>query len=482
MLVNSIPFWIFFAVVLLPYFTIFKNKAKAQNLWLLLASYFFYGWADLKMIPLLIIVTAVYYFLGICIAKSNKANPKKASLLTTIGVVLGVGVLVYFKYLGFMVEEFSKLFESFGLHTNISSFKIIMPIGISFFTFKLMSYVIEVHRENIEPTKDAIAFGTFIAFFPTILSGPIDRPGKFLPQLDKARTLDLSQVSEGLKRVLWGMFTKMCVADILIAYTDSVFENVPQHNATSILFAIFLYTIQMYADFSGYSNMAIGVAQIMGLSVAENFNRPFFAQNIAELWRRWHMSLTTWLTDYVFMPLNIRFRNMGKAGLYLATMVNLVLIGAWHGANWTYVLFGVYHGLLLIIVMMVEKDRKKWEKRHHLKKSEWYKWSRRIICFCFWAFGQMIFRSNSIGDVWITITQIGKGFGPLFLLAPQVFTFGLLSTAIMLWKDYLDEYKSKIHFLHSSNVYVRLASIALLASYIVLFGALNGKTFIYFQF
>lgn len=482
MLVNSFVFWIFFAIVILPYFTIFTKNVRWQNLWLLAASYFFYGWADWKMLPLLAVVTAIYYALGLCIARNNKQNPKKASWLTTLGVVLGIGVLVYFKYLGFFIEEFERLLESFGLQTNHSSFKIIMPVGISFFTFKLMSYVIEVHRENIEPTRDSIAFATFVAFFPTILSGPIDRPNKFLPQLTKSRHLAWEQVSEGLKCILWGMFTKMCVADILTAYTDSVFDNIPQHNATSIIFATILYTLQMYADFSGYSNMAIGVAQIMGLKVAENFNRPFFAQNLAELWRRWHISLTTWLTDYVFMPLNIKFRNLGKAGLYLATLINLVLIGAWHGANWTYVLFGFYHGILLILIMMVEKNRKQWEKKHKLKKSECYKWSRRLLCFCFWAFGQMIFRSNSLGDVWTTLSQIGNGFGPLFLLAPQVFTTGLLSSAIMLWKDYLDEYKSKLHFLHSGNACVQVVSIAVMVCYIVLVGALEGKTFIYFQF
>ncbi len=434
------------------------------------------------MIPFLLIVTIVYYCLGKYIQKNNGKSPRFSSALTTFGVILGVGVLVYFKYLNFMVDEVSSLLSSIGLTTNFSTLSIIMPIGISFFTFKLISYLVEIHRENMEATNDFASFGAYIAFFPTILSGPIDRPQKFLPQLQTVRKFDINGVSEGLKRIIWGMFTKMCIADILVSYTDAVFNNYMHHNATTIIAAMVMYAIQMYADFSGYSNMAIGTAKIMGFEVAENFNRPFFAQNLAEHWRRWHMSLTSWLTDYVFMPLNLRYRDYGKWGLYLATIVNLVLVGAWHGANWTYVVFGLYHGLLLIAIMENDKRRKKFEKKHQLKKKEWYIWSRRTLCFAMWCVGQMIFRSESMSSFVGTMAQIGKGFGMINLLDPNVFTFGLLSVVLLFVKDYLDEYKSRFHFMHSSNVYIRIVSISIIISYIILCGALEGKTFIYFQF
>lgn len=483
MLVNSINFWLFFAAVLIPYFVFLRKTWGGQNVWLLLASYFFYGWADWKMIPLLVIVTLVYYWLGLNIKKNNKDNPKFASRLTTFGVVLGIVVLVYFKYLGFMVQEFAHTFESFGIKTNLSTFNIIMPIGISFFTFKLMSYVIEIHREKIEPTNNLVQLGTYIAFFPTILSGPIDKPNTFLSQLTEARKINESDVSEGLKRVLWGMFLKMCIADRISPWTDAIFNNYSHHNATSIIVAAILYLIQMYADFCGYSDMAIGTAKIMGLKVTENFNRPFFAQNVAEYWRRWHMSLTKWITDYVFMTLNVAWIEWKKWGLYLATIVNLVVIGVWHGANWTYALFGLYHGLLLVLTMMVEKRRKELEKKYNFKKNEIYKWGRRALTFLFFSFGAVLFRAASVSDFFGTIAQLRTGFGPMFTGGFfAILTFAIPAVFVMFFREWVAEYNIDIHFFHSKHIWVRIVSIALMICYIIYGGELDGNTFIYFQF
>ncbi len=328
MVVNSINFWLFFSAVLIPYFVFFRKSWRGQNLWLLFASYFFYGWADWKMIPVLAIVTLVFYWLGIEIKKNNKSHPKRASRLTTLGVGIGVAVLVYFKYLGFMIQEFAHLFESFGLMTNLSTFNIIMPLGISFFTFKLISYVIEIHREKMDATNDVIAFALYISFFPTIMSGPIDRPNEFIPQLKRERFFQYADIIEGCRRLLWGMFLKICIADQLTSYVDAVYDNYTFHNTSSIILAAVCYFFQLYTDFCGYSHMAVGVSLILGFSIRENFNRPLFAQNITELWRRWHMSLTTWLTDYIFIPLNIRFRNWGVWGLYIATFINMIVVGA----------------------------------------------------------------------------------------------------------------------------------------------------------
>lgn len=483
MLVNSIIFWIFFTIFLIPYFSVLKDIKFGQNIWLLVGSYFFYGWADWRMIPLLLLVTIIFYYLGIFIEKFNHTKPIIASRLTTIGVLCGIVILIYFKYLGFMVEEFSKLLEQCGLHTSIQTFKIIMPIGISFFTFKLISYVIEIHRENINPTYDFISFATFIAFFPTIMSGPIDRPNLFLPQLNKPRKFNYNGVSEGSKRILWGMFLKICIANRLSPYTDAIFNNCSHHSTTSFIFASILYFIQMYADFCGYSHMAIGTAQVLGLKVVENFNRPFFAKNMAEYWRRWHMSLTTWITDYIFMPLNIAMRNWGKWGLYLATLINLVVIGVWHGANWTYLVFGLYHGILMVIVSAAEKKRKTFEKAHNLKKNELYIWSRRIITFMFCTFGAMLFRANSIQDIFTIVCSPINGWGKLYTDGTlDIATFGVLSIILLLLKEYKDEYKKDLHFLHSSNTLIKFTTIVLLMCLILLTGELSGESFIYFQF
>ncbi len=482
MIFNSLVFWAFFAAVLLPYFTLLQKKAKYQNAWLLVSSYFFYGWASWRMVPLLFIVSIIYYGLGIAIARNNESRTKLSRILTTSGVILGIGVLFYFKYLGFFINEFSALFNSWGFHIG-SSFSIIMPIGISFFTFKLISYVIEIHRQTIQPTRDFIQFSTYISFFPTIMSGPIDRPEGFLPQLRIARRARYIDFSEGTKRILWGLFLKMCIADVWSPYTDAVFLNCDHHNTTSLLFASPIYLIQMYADFCGYSEMAIGVAQIMGLHVVENFNRPFFAQNVAEYWRRWHMSLTTWITDYVFMPLNVKWRDWGKWGLYLATVVNLVVIGVWHGANWTYALFGLYHGILLVITIAMDRRRKKIEKRFLLKNKEWYKWSRRFLTFWLFTFGAVLFRSIDLNHFVQIMQSFGNGFGRLYngRGLPDI-AVGLLGIGIMLFREYCHEYKKNVYLLHSNNRVVMLGTVVVLVVYIFLMANFNSAQFIYFQF
>jgi len=482
MVVNSINFWVFFAVFLIPYFFLFR-KMMHQNIWLLLASLFFYGWVDWKMVPLLFVVSAFYFFLGIKIEKSNQTSPKKASLFTILGIVAGVGVLFYFKYFNFFVGEFSGLFSAIGIHVNSSDMDIIMPIGVSFFTFKVMSYVIEIHRENIKPTRNPVVFAAYVAFFPTILSGPIDRPTTFLPQFNERRKLDFCNLSEGLKRILWGLFLKMCIADIISSWTDAVFSGYGHHNATTIIAAAVLYTLQLYTDFCGFSEMAIGVGRIMGFTVTENFCRPFFSQNIAEYWRRWHMSLTTWITDYVFMPLNVAFRDWGRNGIFLATLINMVIIGMWHGANWTFFWFGVYHGLMLILIILFEKQRKKMEKKYGLKKKESYIWFRRLLAFVLFAFGSMLFRSASVTDFIGMVKQVGQGFGPIYdEELPAIVVYVLPSVAVMLFREWVAEYKRDIHFFHSPNVYVRLASIALMISTIIYIGQLDGNSFIYFKF
>lgn len=470
MLVNSIIFWAFFLAVLLPYFCILKKEAKWQNIWILIASYVFYGYADWRMVGLLLVSTLVFYYLPMM---------KNKKLSMVLGVMMGLGMLVYFKYMNFFMDQFAATLGLMGIQTNWSSFNIVVPIGISFFTFKLMSYIIEIYRENIEPERDFISFATYVAFFPTIMSGPIDRPNNFIPQLKEPRSFKTDVFAEGSKRVLWGFFMKLCIADQLTPYTDSVFNNYYHHNATSIVLACFLYSFQLYADFCGYSEMAIGTAKMMGVNVTENFLRPFFAQNIAEFWRRWHISLTTWITDYVFMPLNIAFRNLGKTGLYLATLLNLVVIGAWHGANWTYLFFGVFHGIMLVIVTACDKKRKKMEKKHGLKKNPIYKYSRMLLTFVLCSIGFLLFRSPSVEQFFSVLSRLGSGFGMFFISWALT---AVLPIGVLIFKEYKDENKLNIHFLHSEKLWVQVVSFALLVVFIIYTGALNGGQFIYFQF
>ena len=470
MVTNSIIFLLFFLVFLIPYFLL-KNKRKIQNFWVLLASYVFYGWADWRMVGLLVLSTLVFYYLPML-------KNKKFSMV--LGVIFGVGMLVYFKYMNFFIEQFAALLNTIGIHTNYSSCNIVMPIGISFFTFRLMSYVIEIQRENIERERDFVTFAAYVAFFPTIMSGPIDRPNTFIPQLKKPRKFVVDDVTEGCKRVLWGLFLKFCIADQLAPYTDSVLYNYYHHNSLSLIIAGILYSFQLYADFGGYSEMAIGTARIMGIKVTDNFSRPFFSKNVAEYWRKWHMSLTTWITDYVFMPLNIAFRNWGKWGMYFATLMNLVIIGAWHGANWTFILFGLYHGLILVLISMIDKPRKRFEKEHGLKNNSFYKSSRVVLTFCLVTIGNLLFRASSVDEFFDILRRIcNGGLGMVFMSWALT---AVLPIAILLFKEYKDENKLGVHFLHSDKLWVQVVSFALLVVFVIYTGALNGGQFIYFQF
>ena len=349
MLVNSIVFWAFFLIVLIPYFSILRKSSRWQNLWVLAASYFFYGYADWRMVPLLLGATVVFYALGIATSSRSKA-------LMVVGVVLGAGLLLYFKYMNFFMEQFAALFGLMGLHTNWSTFNIIVPIGISFFTFKLIAYVVEVYKGNMEPCRDFVTFAAYIAFFPTIMSGPIDSPKMFIPQLEKPRWWNNEMVLEGLKRVLWGMFLKMCIADKISPYTDSVFNNYYHHSGITIILASVLYTFQIYTDFCGYSEMAIGVSRVMGVKVTENFLRPYFVTNVGDFWRRWHMSLMNWFRDYIYIPLG--GSRCSKARMYWNTMVVFMVSGLWHGANWTFIIWGAYHGALVCLYKAMRKAAK----------------------------------------------------------------------------------------------------------------------------
>jgi alginate O-acetyltransferase complex protein AlgI len=413
MVVNSFSFLLFFAFLFALYYFAFNERTKLQNWLLLIASYVFYAFASIKAIPILAVSTIVTYYLGLRIAKYNGSNPKAASMLTTIGVCLGIGLLLYFKYLNFFISSFASFFNSVGLQCNAHSFNILLPIGISFFTFKLMSYLIEVHRRKMDATTDFVAFATFVAFFPTILSGPIDRPDKFIPQLKEKRTFDYNLAKAGFNQIVWGMFLKMCIADKLAVYNDSVMNSYSFFGGSSVLFALLLYPLQMYADFAGYSDMAIGVGKLLGFKIALNFDYPFFARNIAEYWRKWHISLTSWLTDYVFIPLNIHFRNWGNWGVAISIVVTMTLIGFWHGANWTFGLFGLYHGLLFLPLvfggMML--------KRRKLKLNSWNLPEVRylpamLLTYVFVAIGLVLFRSDTLAEAFCIFESLfGGQFG-----------------------------------------------------------------------
>jgi D-alanyl-lipoteichoic acid acyltransferase DltB (MBOAT superfamily) len=318
---------------------------------LLAASYVFYGIANWKMLPLLAGATAAFWGLGIAVGM-NKTKPRAASCLTVLGVCLGTGILLYFKYLNFFIGSFADLFRAMGFQVNARLFNIMVPAGVSFFTFKLISYVIEIYRFKIDPEKDITVFAAYIAFFPAMMAGPIDRPGTFIPQLKTERPFRYDAAVDGCRQILWGAFKKVVISDFLAAAGDNVWLELSSTDGLNLLITGFLYAMQIYTDFSGYSDMSIGVGKLLGFRITANFRYPFYSRNIAEFWRGWHISLTSWLTDYVFMPLNIKFRDWGKAGLIIAIVINMLLVGMWHEAKITWVIFGLYNGILFIPLIL----------------------------------------------------------------------------------------------------------------------------------
>lgn len=487
MVVNSVRFLFFFVVVFTIYYLpVSRRHPRFQNLWLLLSSYFFYGVADWTMVPLLVGATAVFYGLGLWLRREmDQQHQKNASRLTTLSVCLGIGLLLYFKYLNFFAESFAELLSCIGFKATWTTLNIVLPIGVSFFTFKLISYIIEIHREHIQPSKDFIEFATYIAFFPTLLSGPIDRPNTFIPQLRRSHSLDYAQAVDGCRQILWGMFTKICIADHLAIVTDYVWADYSSQSGSTLLIWTMLYTMQIYTDFDGYSNMAIGVGKLLGFNITRNFNHPLLARNIAEFWRNWHISLTSWITDYVFMPLNIAFRNLDKWGVLLAVTINIVLIGLWHGANWTFGLFGLYHAMLYVPLVLsgsFGKNKKLRPNDYGLPKLKDF--SKMLLNFFLVSLGFIIFYADSVTDAFGFFSGILSS--TLFSMPEiPVKKLTLLFIFVVLILEWMTRKKEHPLQLPSSGIfkyaivrYMLYASICLL---LFLFAG-EVETFIYFQF
>ena len=488
MVVNSTIFLFFFAVVFLIYYLPPVSRShKFQNTWLLLVSYFFYGYTDIRMVPLLLAVTLVFFFLGKWLKTAVvKEDWDKASHITTFGVCIGIGVLLYFKYLNFFAESFALVLSQIGLNVSWTTLNIVMPIGVSFFTFKLISYIIEINREGIEPSDNIIEFALYISFFPTILSGPIDRPNSFLPQMRRNHHFNYPLAVDGCRQILWGMFTKMCIADNLSATTDLVWADHAGQSATTLTVTALLYFVEMYADFDGYSNMAIGVGKLLGFNITRNFNHPFLARNMAEFWNRWHMSLTTWITDYVFTPLSYTFRDKGKLGVIMAIMVNLIVIGFWHGANWNYGLYGVYHGLLFIPLVLSGSFGKKDTLQTSfmgLPKVSDALWM--VLTFILVSIGLVLFRASSVEDACSYLMSIftlhnGLKIGSMFTQIPAyLFTIVLF---IIEWFKRNEEHPLQFKTAIMTNSSLARYCVYLLIMYLIVFYQGGSNSFIYFQF
>ena len=343
MLFNSIEFAIFLPIVFVLYWFVFNRNLKAQNAFVVAASYLFYGWWDWRFLLLIAFTSTCSWWSGLLIDRFRDSG-NKAKWISGGNITLNLLILCLFKYYDFFAESFGRLFLG-GASDNLL-LHLILPVGISFYTFQALSYSIDVYRKKIEPTKDIIQFFAFVSFFPQLVAGPIERATNLLPQFGRTRTFDYHTATDGMRQILWGLFKKIVIADNCAIYVNEVYANFEDYSGSTLLVAAVLFAFQIYGDFSGYSDIAIGTAKLFGIKLMRNFNVPYFSRDIAEFWRRWHISLTTWFRDYVYIPLG--GSRCSKAKIIRNTFVIFLLSGMWHGANWTFIVWGAYHALLFL--------------------------------------------------------------------------------------------------------------------------------------
>lgn len=419
MLFNSLDFAVFFPIVFIVYWFVVNRKLQLQNLFIVLASFVFYGWWDWRFLALLFSSCVVNYVAGRLLSARND-KPVRRILLWT-AVVYNIGLLVVFKYLNFFIGSFVSAFTFFGLNITGGSLNIILPVGISFFTFQALGYVIEVYRRNVEAERNFISFFAFVSFFPLILAGPIERATHLLPQFSQKRTFDYSKATDGLRQILWGLFKKIVIADNCAEYANLIFNNSVDYGGSTLVLGALLYTVQIYADFSGYSDIAIGVSRLLGFDVLRNFNFPYFSVSVADFWRRWHITLSFWLRDYLYNPLSIKIRRWGMKGIVFSFFITFLLCGLWHGANYTFIVWGVLHGLALAWDVISFKYRKKIKK--NLKKLNLYNFLSWLITFTFIVFTWIIFRADTI---WEAADFIKNMFSGLLIKSSYIETLNLL--------------------------------------------------------
>jgi alginate O-acetyltransferase complex protein AlgI len=359
MLFNSIEFLIFLSIVFLLYW--FAARVRwAQNILLLVSSYVFYGWWDSRFLLLIVLSSVVDYCVGIGIADAS--SQRRRRLLLSVSLALNLGLLGVFKYYNFFVESFVELLSLFGVEASPARLNVILPVGISFYTFQTLSYSIDIYRKRLQPTRDFVAFCAFVSFFPQLVAGPIERAGHLLPQFLAERRFDYAKAVDGLRQALCGFFKKVVIADNCAIYADQAFNGCADYNSLSLVLGAFCFSLQIYCDFSGYSDIAIGVSRLFGFSLVRNFAFPYFSRDVAEFWRRWHISLSTWFRDYVYIPLG--GSQFSRAHTIRNTFVVFIVSGLWHGANWTFVVWGLLNALYVLPLQIAGLNRRFLKPEH----------------------------------------------------------------------------------------------------------------------
>lgn len=518
MLFNSLEFAFFLPIVFLlywfltpsgingPRYSLFhywhvseQTALNIQNAFVLVASYVFYGWWDWRFLLLIAFTSFCSWGSGLLIGRGLTQPSLKGRRLFSpkfwmiANIVLNLGILAVFKYYDFFVSEFGQLF---GISTDSLLLRIILPVGISFYTFQALSYSIDVYRQKIEPTKDIIAFFAFIAFFPQLVAGPIERATNLLPQFLQKRTFSYDQATVGMRQILWGLFKKIVVADNCATYVDQVWATYDTQTGSTLLLAAILFTFQIYGDFSGYSDIAIGTAKLFGIKLMRNFNNPYFSRDIAEFWRRWHISLTTWFRDYVYIPLGgsrpevpAHIKNPDRYKKWIIvrnTFVIFLLSGFWHGANWTFIAWGAYHAILFLPLILLGKNRKYTNQVGDGRLLPTWTETFQILCtFLLVVLGWIIFRAETITQAWEYICGMLQ-FGTLrasyrFFIQHGIRTITWLCV-LMLLIEWLQRNKQHgLEISHLKPVYRGIIFI-LIFELIIFFLPATPSQFIYFQF
>ncbi len=353
MLFNSIDFAIFLPIVFILYWFVVNKSLKLQNSLIVAASYLFYGWWDWRFLSLIIFSTLVDYSIGVLLNSEESKNKRKILLWSSI--LVNIGFLGYFKYYNFFLDNFISAFTFFGIEINANSLNVILPVGISFYTFQTLSYSIDVYKKKLDPTTDFIAFSAFVCFFPQLVAGPIERATNLLPQFYHKKKFDYSMAIDGLRQILWGLFKKIVIADNCAEYANLIFNNSADFGGSTLVLGAIFFTFQIYGDFSGYSDIAIGASRLFGFNLSQNFAFPYFSRDIAEFWRRWHISLSTWFRDYLYIPLG-----GSRGGIWMKirnTFIIFIVSGFWHGANWTFIIWGALNAIYFLPLRLSNKNR-----------------------------------------------------------------------------------------------------------------------------
>jgi len=480
---TSIEFLIFLPLVFIFYWHVLGKNTKLQNLFIVIVSYIFYGWWDWRFLFLIAFTTGCSFLNGLAIKHYQKLDkPSIANAFSIGNVVVNLAILGVFKYYNFFVDSLQSLMMSFNYQLDYPTLNVILPVGISFYTFQALSYTIDVQRNKIDATDDPIAFFAFVSFFPQLVAGPIERATNLLPQFLKGRTFDYDLATDGCRQMLWGFFKKVLIADQCAVVVNSVWANYQNESGITLVVGSLLFCFQIYGDFSGYSDIAIGTSKLFGINLMSNFKTPYFSRDIAEFWKRWHISLNTWFVDYVYIPLGGSRR--GKAIKLRNTLIIFLLSGLWHGANWTFVLWGLYHGLLFLPLIIFNANRRYNDIVAAGKMLPSFKeLAQMLTTFILVYIGWIIFRADNIDQFFGFVSRMldptcynGGGFlGKQCLL----YCVGLL---LIEWiqRDKVHAFQLPNNGIWGNRIFRYVFYVSV--SYLILLKSGGETTFIYFQF